>query len=140
MFATPSRRPVLVTIVVVLVTLSGLVNTALGVLMLLSRYDVASAEVLAVSLLGVGVILFGLLTLAVASGLARGSRLSRLLLTLYLAAELLLHAVVIAATDAWDATSAAQIAVQLALLIVVWVPPASRWFTSSTIAADPYAV
>jgi hypothetical protein len=139
-FATASRRPVLVTIVVVLVTLSGLANTALGVLMLLSRYDVASAEVLAVSLVGVGVILFGLLTLAVASGLARGSRLSRLLLTLYLAAELLLHAVVVAASDAWDATSVAQIAVQVALLIVVWVPPASRWFTSPTVAADPYAV
>ncbi|MBZ4487944.1 hypothetical protein LQ938_12330 [Microbacterium sp. cx-55] len=134
-----ARRPLLVTIVVVLVTLSGLANTALGILILLSRYDVPADDVLSVSLIGIGIILFGLLTLAVASGMARGSRLSRLLLTLYLAAELVLHAVAIATSDAWDAVSTAQIVVQVALLVIVWIPPASRWFVSRTVAADPYA-
>lgn len=134
-----ARRPVLVTIVVVLVSLSGLANTALGILILLSRYDVTSDEVLPVSLIGIGIVLFGLLTLAVASGMARGSRLSRLLLTLYLAAELILHVAAIVTTDAWDAVSVAQITVQAALLIVVWTPPASRWFISRTVAPDPYA-
>jgi hypothetical protein len=131
---------VLVTVVVVLVTLSGLGNTALGVLMLLSRYDVPADEVLTVSLVGVGVILFGLLTLAVASGLARGSRLSRVLLTLYLAAEFVLHAVVVFASDTWDTTSTVQLAVQAAVLALVWAPPSSRrWFTSRAPATDPYA-
>ncbi len=45
---------------------------AIGILVLLSRYRVDAAEVLPVSLLGAGVILFGLLTIAVASGVARG--------------------------------------------------------------------
>ena len=56
----------------VLVYLSGLASVAIGILILLSRYQVERAEVLPVSLLGAGVILFGLLTIAVASGVARG--------------------------------------------------------------------
>ncbi|MDF2554414.1 MAG: hypothetical protein K0R60_309, partial [Microbacterium sp.] len=66
-------------------------------------------------------------------------RLSRLLLAGYLVAELVLHAIVIVASDAWDTASAVQIAVQLAVLVVVLVPPASRWFVSREPAADPYA-
>ena len=63
-----------VTIAVVLVYLTGVVGALIGVLVLLSRYQVDRASVLPVSLLGAGIILFALLTFAVASGLSRGSR------------------------------------------------------------------
>jgi holin-like protein len=136
--ASASRRPVVVTLAVVLVALSGLLNTVLGILILLSRYDVDTADVLPTSLVGIGIILFGLLTLAIASGIARGSRLSRLLLTVYLGIQFVLHAVTIVTSDAWDTSSTVQIVLQVALVVIVWAPPGSRYFRSRTPAADPY--
>lgn len=139
MNAQPVRRPVLVTLAVILVTISGLSNTIVGVLLLLSRYDVSADQVLTVSLLGVGVVLFGLLTLAIASGIARGSRLSRLLLTFYLAVQIMLHTVVVVTSDTWDVAGILQIAVAAGLLALVWAPQGSRYFRSRVPAPDPYA-
>ncbi len=136
--ASGSRRPVVLSVAVALVAVSGVLSTALGILILLSRYDVDSADVLPVSLVGIGIILFGLLTLAIASGIARGSRLSRLLLTVYLAIQFVLHAIAIATTDTWDISSTVQIVLQIALVVVVWAPPGSRFFRSRMPAADPY--
>lgn len=136
----PRRRPATVTLAVVLVTVSGLLSAALGILVLLSRYDVDQDDVLTVSLVGAGIILFGLLTLALAAGIGRGSRLSRLLVTIYIALELVLHVVTIAVTDLWDWTSLVDILIDAALLIVLWTPPGSRHFVSREPAPDPMAV
>lgn len=132
------RRPIAVTIAVVLVALTGAYNTALGILVLLSRYDVPAEDVLTVSLVGAGIILFGLLTLAVASGIARGSRLSRLLVTVYIAVQLTLHVITIVTSDAWDGLLFVQITLQLALLVVMWTPVGSRYFRSREAAPDPF--
>lgn len=129
--APAHRRPVLVTIAVVLVYVSGLTSTAVGILILLSRYRVDDDERLPVSLLGAAVILFGLLTIAVASGVSRGSGLGRLLVTIYIGAELILHVVSITTTDSWDWTSAVIIAVQLFILTALWAPPGAHWFRSA---------
>jgi holin-like protein len=128
-----------VTIAVVLVALNGAYNAVLGILLMLSRYDVPASDVLATSLVGAGVILFGLLTLAIASGIARGSRLSRLLLTVYLAVQFALHAYTIVVSDAWDVTSIVQIVIEAAIVAVVWAPPGGRHFASRTPAPDPFA-
>lgn len=130
--ATPNRpatpkRPVVVSIVVVLIVLSGLSNAALGLAVLLSRYQVPDADVLVVSLVGAAVILFGLLTIAVAAAIGRGSRLARLLLTVYLIIQLALH-VVTALTTTWDWAVLVQSVLELLVLLAVWVPPASRRF------------
>lgn len=117
-----------VTIAVVLIYISGLANTAVGILVLLSRYDVPAGDVLAVSLLGAGVILLGLLTLAIASAIARGSRLARLLLTAYLAVQVVLHAVTIA-TTAWDAALLALTVADVFILAALWTPPGARFFS-----------
>lgn len=118
----------LVRIAVVLVYLSGFAGVAIGILVLLSRYRVEPAQVLPVSLLGAGVILFGLLTIAVASGIARGRPAARLLLTVYVAVQVALHAVTIVAADTWDWTSMVQILVGLFVVVAVWTPPGSRYF------------
>ncbi|MET0781362.1 MAG: hypothetical protein ABWY26_01880 [Microbacterium sp.] len=122
------RQPILVRIAVVLVYLSGLTSVAIGILILLSRYQVEKAEVLPVSLLGAGVILFGLLTIAVASGVARGRRLARVLLTIYLAVQFVLHIVTIVSADTWDWTSLAEMAAYAFIAIALWTPPGSRYF------------
>ena len=121
------RRPAVITIVMILVVLSGLSNALLGVVVLLSRYQVPDADVLSVSLIGAAVILFGLLTLAVAAAIGRGSRLARLLVTIYLAVQLVLHGVTAATTD-WDWAVLVQAVVEVLLLAALWAPPGSRHF------------
>ena len=113
-------------VAVVLIYLSGFASVAIGILVLLSRYSVEAAEVLPTSLLGAGIILFGLLTIAVASGVARGRRLARLILTIYLAAQFVLHIVTIVTADTWDWTSAVEMVIYVFIAVAVWTPPGSR--------------
>ena len=118
----------IVTIAVVLVYVSAFANVALGVLVLLSRYEVAEADVLRVSLLGAAVILFGLLLIGMASGLARGSRLSRTFATIYLGVLVVLSVLKIATTDGWDWGSMIDLAVEALILLALWAPPGSHHF------------
>ena len=111
------------TIAVVLVYISGVASVAMGTLILLSRYRVEPAQVLPVSLLGAAVILFGLLTLAVASGVSRGRRLARLLLTIYVAVQVTLHIVTIVSTESWDWSAATEMVVDAFIVIALWAPP-----------------
>nr|WP_208380025.1 hypothetical protein [Microbacterium endophyticum] len=120
-----------------MVYLSGLTSTGLGILILLSRYQVAIDQVLLVSLLGAGIILFGLLTVAVASSLSRGSGLSRLLVTIYLGVQITLHLTTIITTDVWDWYAAVQLALEIFVVAVVWLPPASRYFRPMREAHTP---
>jgi hypothetical protein len=124
-----------VTIAVAFVYISGLSSALLGTLVLLSRYQADKGAVLPVSLLGAGIILFGLLTLAVASGVARGSRLSRLLVTIYLAIQLPLHVITIVSSDSWDWVATAEIVIELYVLFALWAPPGSRHFVAAPVAA-----
>lgn len=125
----------LVTIAVVLVYIGGLTSAAVGILILLSRYQVERAEVLPVSLLGAAIILFGLLTLAVASGVARGRRFARLLLTIYLAVALVLNLITIVSTDAWDWSAIVEMAADAFILVALWAPPGSRYFRAASVDA-----
>jgi holin-like protein len=113
---------------------SGFASVAIGILVLLSRYRVESSQVLPVSLLGAGVILFGLLTIAVASGVARGRRLARLLLTLYLAVQFALHIITIVTADTWDWTSLAEMAAYAFIAVAVWTPPGSHYFRDAALS------
>ncbi|KRA24249.1 hypothetical protein ASD65_07310 [Microbacterium sp. Root61] len=124
----PLRRPVIVTIAVVLLYVSGLLNIVVGVLVLLSRYQVAESEVLGVSLLGAAITLFGLLTIGIASAIARGSRLARLFVTLYIAVQIALHVATIVVSDVWDWTEIVQIVAELVVVIALWTPPGTRYF------------
>ncbi|WP_300591572.1 hypothetical protein, partial [Microbacterium sp.] len=113
--ATPdaARRPVIVSVAVAFVYLTGLLSILLGILVLLSRYDQSSSgDVLGVSLIGAAIILIGLLIIGIASGVARGSRLSRITLTVYLAIQVPLHALAIAASD-FDWIAVAQLVLEL---------------------------
>jgi hypothetical protein len=125
------RRPVVVTIAIVLVYLTALASVALGILVLLSRYEVPEAEVLTVSLLGAAIILLGLLMIAIASGLSRGSRFSRLLVTIYLIISLALRVATIVTTDGWQWSAITQGVLEIAILAALWLPPGSRYFANA---------
>ncbi len=116
------------TAAVVIVYVAAFLNVGLGILVMLSRYQAESAEVLWVSLLGAAIILLGLLTLGLASGLARGSRLARIGITLYFGVLIVLHVLSIITTDGSDWSSMIQLALQVAALLLVWTPPGSRHF------------
>ncbi len=121
-------RPVPVTIAVALVYLGGLANAMFGVLFLLTRYDVPGSMVMSVSLIGVGIILFGLLSVAAASGLGRGSGLSRLFVSLLAVALIALQSWSLVVDHDWDGWSLAQMAISALILVALWVPPANRFF------------
>jgi len=123
--ATP---PVPVIVVVVLVYLGAIVSVGLGVLVILARYEVNSDEILFTSLFGAGTTLFGLLTLATAAGVGRGSGLSRLLVSVSLGAVLALTVLAIIVSDRWDGWGIALAVVVTAAVVVLWIPPASRFF------------
>lgn len=131
--ATPdaARRPVIVSVAVAFVYLTGLLSILLGILVLLSRYDQSSSgDVLGVSLIGAAIILIGLLIIGIASGVARGSRLSRITLTVYLAIQVPLHALAIATSD-FDWIAVAQLVLELFTLVVLWLPPTNRFFRAA---------
>jgi len=117
-----------VTIAVVLVYIGGVASVVIGTLILLSRYRVEPEQVLPVSLLGAAVILFGLLTIAVASGVSRGRRLARLLLTIYVGVQVTLHIVTIVSTESWDWSAATEMVIDAFIMIALWAPPGSRYF------------
>ncbi|MFS0795324.1 hypothetical protein [Microbacterium sp. 1P10AE] len=127
------HRPLPVTVAVVLVYVGGLANTALGVLVLLSRYQVDAEEVLPVSLVGAATILLGLLTVAGGSSLARGSRLARNLLTAYLSLLVILQGLALALTEL-EPTIVIALLAAVAVLAAVWIPPtARRYFRPDTV-------
>jgi len=119
------RRPVAVTVAIMLVYIGGLVNTAFGILVLLSRYEVVPELVLPVSLVGAATILLGLLTIAGGSALARGSRLARNLLTVYLSILVVLQAAAMALTELDPVLMVALVAA-LAVIAALWIPGRAR--------------
>ena len=140
----PRRRPTVVTAAIVLVYLGGLLNTALGIVVLLARYAVTPDLVLPVSLVGAAAVLLGLLTVAGGSALSRGSSLARTLLTVYLSVLVVLQATAMILTEL-DPVLAVALVAALAVIGAMWVPGrARRWFradaTLSAVArsdADP---
>ena len=128
-----------VVIATVLVYLSALSSVALGILILLSRYQVPDDLVLPVTLVGAAIILFGLLMIAIASGLWRGSRFARLLITVYFGILVALNVITIVTSD-WDAFSFLQMSVQALVVAALWVPPGSLRFAPADSEAEPLAV
>jgi hypothetical protein len=85
-------------------------------------------DVLRISLVGVGITLFGLLLVAAGGGVRRGSRLSRVLVTIYLGALITLNVVDFASSDAWDWQSITSTMMATVIVIALWTPPVARTF------------
>ncbi len=105
----------------------GLLAVAFGVLVFLSRYDGTVGRTV-LSLLGAAIALFGLLVLAIAAGVRRGSGLSRLLLTIVLMLAGAVSVAVLLAGDRWDWGAAVTAVVAVVLVILLWTPPVARRF------------
>ncbi len=117
-----------VTIAVALIYIAGIGGAMFGVLFLLARYGVEASEAVAVSFVGVGIILFGLLSVAAASGLRRGSGLSRLFITALAGVLIVLQGVSLTSAHAWSWWSFGEIVLYAAVIVALWAPPAGRFF------------
>ena len=135
MTQTPSlrrTRPGLVTFAVVLMYIGGIAQIALGVLAIFLRYAPEASEgdtALVVTLLGVAMILFGLFVVSLASGVARASRMSRLVASILLVLAVLVAVLdlVVAGDGDWSGL-ALQLVVSAVVVVPLWVGPGRRYF------------
>ena len=124
-----SSGSTITTVIAVLSYGGGLLATALGILVLLGRYDGDTDEqVRIISLVGASIVLLGLLVLSAAAGLRRGSGFSRLLVTIWFVLLLVLNGLVLIASDRWDWGTAIAAGVSAVVVVLLWTPPASRTF------------
>jgi len=119
---------VITTVVAVLAYATGFLATGLGILVLLGRYEADADDAQTFSIVGAAIALFGLLVVAVAAGLRRGSGLSRLLITVYLALVLLLSVLVIVAGDTWDWGATTTAVTAIFVIVLLWTAPVARSF------------
>ena len=125
-------RPGWVTWAVVLMYIGGIIQIALGILTVFLRYapDVAADGIaLGVTLVGAGIILFGLFVIGLASGVARGSRASRVGATvvILLGLALAIADLVIAGDADWSGV-AIQLILVAAVIVPLWVGAGRRYF------------
>jgi len=128
---TRRRRPAELTLVVVLAYVQGVLDVALGILLLLTRYldEVrADGDAFLVTILGAAVILLGLLVIAVASGIARGDRVARVVLTIGVALSMALDVASIVTDPAHPWGSTVSFVIGAAILLIVWTGRGARHF------------
>ncbi|MCS5736252.1 hypothetical protein [Herbiconiux daphne] len=130
----PRRRPGLVTFAVVLMYIGGVAQVALGILTIFLRYAPgaeADGLVLPVTLFGSGMIFFGLFVVALASGVARGSRAARVGATVVMLLGLVLAIVdlVVAADGDWSGV-AVQTVASAAVILPLWTGRGRLYFAA----------
>lgn len=128
------RRPGVVTFSVVLMYIGGIAQIVLGVLTIFLRYtpEAQSGGVaLPVTLLGAGMVLFGLLVIGLASGVARESSAARSGATavMFLGLAFAVVDLVVAADGDWSAVISQSIATVL-VVVPLWVGRGRRYFES----------
>jgi hypothetical protein len=124
-----------VTIIVVLTYVSAIASIVLGVLLILGRYLVPESDGPAralVTIAGAVVVLAGFLTVAVASGIARGDTTARLLATVLLgtSAVLSLVSLFVDPGDLWP--QFVNVAINAAVIAVLWTGRSRKFFARAS--------
>ena len=123
-----------VTVSVVLMYLGGIVQMGLGIIIVFLRYApgvTADELTLPVTLVGVGIVLFGLFVVSLASGVARGRRAARLSATIVILLGWVLFIVdlLISADGDWSGVII-QTVVAVAVIVPLWVGAGRQYFTA----------
>lgn len=135
--ATRPRPPARVIVIVVLTYIAGLLDIGAGILLILLRYDQAVRDDGAaydITLWGAAMILLGLLTIAMASGLTRGRNTARIFVTALMGVSVLFSVVDLVASPA-DASSWWSFAIGgvIAALVILalWAGRSAEFFRRS---------
>ncbi|MFE4195581.1 hypothetical protein ACFRJ9_06935 [Paenarthrobacter sp. NPDC056912] len=128
------KRPGVVTFAVVLMYIGGIAQIGLGILTIFLRYTPEAQSggiALPITLLGAGMILFGLLVIGLASGVARGSDAARRGTTAVMLLSLAFAVVdlIVAADGDWSGVIVQSIAAA-AVLVPLWTGPGRRYFAA----------
>ena len=126
------KRPGVVTFSVVLMYIGGIAQIILGILTIFLRYTPEAQSggiALPITLLGAGMILFGLLVIGLASGVARGSSAARRGATavMLLGLAFAVLDLIIAADNDWSAVISQSVAT-VAVLVPLWTGRGRRYF------------
>jgi O-antigen/teichoic acid export membrane protein len=132
--AVRERAPKRVIVVVVLAYISGILDIIAGILLILLRYDdevERAGDAYAITLLGAAMILIGLLTIAMASGLTRGRNSARIYVTALVSISALVSIVdfVRDPSTVWSLVIGGVIAVLIVLAL--WAGRSAEFFRRS---------
>ncbi len=128
------RVPKRVIVVVVLAYISGILDIIAGILLILLRYDdevERAGDAYAITLVGAAMILIGLLTIAMASGLTRGRNSARIFVTALVSLSTLVSIVdfVRDQSTVWSLVIGGVIAVLI--ILALWAGPSAAFFRRS---------
>jgi hypothetical protein len=132
--AVLERVPKRVIVVVVLAYISGILDIIAGILLILLRYDdevERAGDAYAITLVGAAMILIGLLTIAMASGLTRGRNSARIFVTALVSLSTLVSIVdfVRDPSTVWSLVIGGVIAVLI--ILALWAGPSAEFFRRS---------
>ena len=132
---TAAKRPLSVTIVVVIVWIIAILNVIAGIVMLFTAENDAEllvqtdGDVSAIRIWGVGLIIFGLIVAWVASALGRGGQFARFLISLLMILRILADVIFIGNYGTYDLNGVLfSIILALIVLALLWNSKASRFF------------
>ena len=131
------RPPKRVIVVVVLTYISGVFDILAGILLIMLRYDREvedSGDAYAITLWGAVIILIGLLTIAMASGLTRGRNSARIFVTVLVSLSALVSVVDVIAAPT-DASSWVSLAIgggiSALIILALWAGRSAEFFRRS---------
>ena len=128
------RVPRRIIVVVVLTYIAGILDIIGGIVLILLRYDAVveeAGEQLLMSLLGAALILIGLLTVAMASGLTRGRNSARIFVTALMALSLVVSVTDFVRDQSSPWRLAIDVAVSALVILALWVGKGGRFFRRS---------
>lgn len=132
------RVPRRIIVVVVLTYIGGILDILAGIVIILLRYDAVveeAGEQLLMSLLGAAIILIGLLTVAMASGLTRGRNSARIFVTALMALSLVVSATDFVREPSSPWRLAIDVVVSVLVILALWVGKGGRFFRRARSAA-----
>ena len=124
-------RPVELTVVAVLGVASGVAQVGLGVVVIFGRYAsgiAGTSSYAVVTVAGAALVLLGLLTVAVASGLRRGDRQARTVSTVLIALGVVGHAISALEGSSIPWAQAVAVVLSIAAIAVMWTGRSGKWF------------
>jgi hypothetical protein len=121
-------------VVVVLAYISGVLDIIAGILLILLRYDdevERAGDAYAITLIGAAMILIGLLTIAMASGLTRGRNSARIFVTALVSLSTLLSIIDVVRdpSTVWSLVIGGVIAVLI--ILALWAGRSAEFFRRS---------
>ena len=140
--ATPIKRPGGVTLLGVLVIISGILYVISGIIALIAYAgtggDLTSNQRTIILVAGIAVLLFGIIELAVARGLFRGSNGARIIVAVVNVLTIISGLIAAFQSGNQRGTSFGQVVIAIIVLALLYSPKANEFFSRGGTTANTY--